>query len=144
VPAFVEDLWHIEQDCRIVSCFQIVVYSFDNSVFLFCDCLLRNQYSWLGINVCLSIIVENLWDKSFTNNINRIGNKLTGLYDSARSADFKSFYIIIISVIFYCIRKKSRLKIVLQNWLITFIPISDIFCQNLVMQIDDSANVMKS
>jgi len=48
--------------------------------------LCRNPIWWLGIIFCLSIISKSLDNRSFSNNFDKTGSKLIGLYDSASSA----------------------------------------------------------
>jgi hypothetical protein len=81
----------IKEDCCTTSiCFHIVVYSFNNFMYLLYDCVFISE-----TNLMNSIIIENLGNRSLSNRFDRTGSKLINLYDFASSADFPGIYIYI-------------------------------------------------
>jgi len=63
---------------------------------------LHRKSNWLlGIIFCISIITKNLGTRNFSNNFDRTGSKLIGLYHSANSAELHGFWIIMICSTFH-------------------------------------------
>jgi hypothetical protein len=117
MPDFVESLRNIKKDCSAVFIsFYIIVYSFNNSIYMFYGCMLTSKTKLMIGNQLMPLYYyEELGSRSFLNSLNRIGSKRIGLYDSASSADLLGFCIIIICATFYWGGKNSRLRTALHN-----------------------------
>jgi len=121
----VDSLRNIEEDIAVCNIYLLpyrCLYFYEFYVSIVA-CLLWKPSRWSGIPG-LSIIMEILGNISFSNSFDRTGSSRIGLYDSANSADFPGFWIIIISTIFHWGGKKPLSRTSLHSWVMYFIPIS--------------------